>query len=200
MLIIIKYIPPALPSDEEPSAESICLINVLGPLVGAQVVSSNEQIIFDPDHVVLYSVDLKTQVQAAFVEKDNLVHFIQLVENNDVGVLVSWLQGAQQAHHEVTVVEVAPVVVSRLVRAIQVWNLKRFLVRLKEVLEQELCVNELLNLWRELVVDVQVSIFTEGSQSIIVPLVVKEVFNSLFQANFQVLLLVQVLDSQEELC
>ena len=81
MLIIIKYIPPALPSDEEASAESICLINVLGPLVGAQVVSSNEQIIFDPDHVVLHSVDLKTQVQAAFVEKDNLVDFIQLVEN-----------------------------------------------------------------------------------------------------------------------
>lgn len=91
VLLIVKDIPPALPSDEEPSTESIGLINVLGSLVGAQVVSSNQQVVFDPHHVVLYSVYLETQVQASFVEKDNLVHFIQLVKNYYVRVLVSWL-------------------------------------------------------------------------------------------------------------
>ena len=76
MLLVVEDIPPVLSSNEEPSAESIGLINILSPFVGTQVVCSNQQVVFNPHHVVLHSIDLESQVQASFVEKDNFVHLI----------------------------------------------------------------------------------------------------------------------------
>ena len=74
--------------------------------------------------------------------------------------------------------EIAPIIVSRLVRRLEVWNLECLLVRMKEILKKELGVDHLLNPWRQLVIDVQICILSEGGKPVIVPLVLKKVFNS----------------------
>jgi hypothetical protein len=155
----------------------MCLVNIFSPLIVTHVIASQQKVIFDPQDKGFKSVDFKPEVDSAFVEEYHLIDLIQLVKNDDIGVLMPGLQRRQHLEHEVSIVEVGPVEEGGLMPRIRVWDSKCLPVRVQKVFKQKFCVNEFLHPWRQLVINIEICVVPEGCKPIIKPLVLKEVLN-----------------------
>lgn len=95
VLFVVEDVPPVLSPNKEPSAEAVGLVDVLGSLVAAQVVGSDQKVVFDAKDIVLETVDFEAEVERTAVEEDHLIYFVKLVEEDALRMLVSRLQGTQ---------------------------------------------------------------------------------------------------------
>ena len=163
ILAVFRECFPILSPNEEASANRIGFVDILGPFVISEVVGSDDQVVLDPQHVVLEPVDLKSDVHTSNVEEHDLIHLIQLVEDDDVLVLMAGLQVAQQTQHKVAVAEIRPSVDRGLEPILQIGELKSFPVGVQEVLEQKVGVDELLNFRRQLIIDVSIVLVDESN-------------------------------------
>ena len=79
-------------SDAKSFTNSYSFVNIGRSLIVTSIICSNHIAIFELEHKFLNSVELKAYIIGSIVEEYYLINLFELLENNNVTLLNSWLK------------------------------------------------------------------------------------------------------------
>lgn len=150
-----------------------------GTSIESDAVSPNHIAVLEPQHVVWLAVNFETNLEHSVEDEIDLVHFIQLLVQNDSGLLPSRLQTPQHVDHEVSVSLMVPGVERGLMRIILFRKNESPSIDSQEVFEHKLLVHHLPDLFWQLVEYVFVLLLQESHILVHAPFVFEERLNAL---------------------
>ena len=137
-------------SEWESFAGTDCLVHKDGPFVERAVVGANYVDAFESQHILFYPVDFVPNLYSPMVEEKDLILLVQLIYQNGVFLLNSWLKRMEYTYHEHDVLVITPVKESVHFQALLLWDGEELLERIKEIKEHKVFVKPNLNVSGEL--------------------------------------------------